>query len=152
MSFRNISAWSIRNPVPSIVLFMMLTVAGIVSFIRMDINDEPDIEFPAAVVIDQPAGRRADRAGDPGHPARRGGGPLDRGGRRDPLERHRRAIRPRSSSSPSARRSTARVNDVRDAISQIRGDLPDGILEPQIERVKINDNDLGILYRDSAPT
>ena len=27
------------------------------------------------------------------------------------------------------------VNDVRDAIAQIRSDLPDGILEPQIQRV-----------------
>ena len=46
MDFRNISAWSIRNPVPSIVLFLMLTVAGIVSFARMDINEQPDIDFP----------------------------------------------------------------------------------------------------------
>ena len=55
MGFRNISAWSIRNPVPSIVLFMMLTVAGIVSFIRMDINQEPDIDIPAVTItITQP--------------------------------------------------------------------------------------------------
>ena len=55
MNFRNISAWSIRNPVPVIVLFVILTVAGIVSFIRMDINREPDIDFPAvAVEITQP--------------------------------------------------------------------------------------------------
>ena len=31
MGFRNISAWSIRNPVPSIVLFLALTLAGIIS-------------------------------------------------------------------------------------------------------------------------
>ena len=29
MNFRNISAWSIRNPVPSLVLFVALTIAGI---------------------------------------------------------------------------------------------------------------------------
>ena len=34
------------------------------------------------------------------------------------------------------------VNDVRDAIKQIRGDLPDGILEPQIGRVNTSDNDV----------
>ena len=28
MGFRNISAWSIRNPVPSIVLFLILSIAG----------------------------------------------------------------------------------------------------------------------------
>ena len=32
MSFRNISAWAIRNPVPPIVLFVALLLAGMVSF------------------------------------------------------------------------------------------------------------------------
>ncbi|RZM10434.1 MAG: efflux RND transporter permease subunit, partial [Sphingomonas sp.] len=55
MNFRNISAWSIRNPVPPIVLFLALTLAGIVSFMRMDVNNDPDIDFPVAYVqISQP--------------------------------------------------------------------------------------------------
>ncbi len=45
MGFRNISDWSIRNPVPSIVLFLMLTVEGIVRFARMDIKEQHDIDF-----------------------------------------------------------------------------------------------------------
>jgi len=56
MSFRNISAWAIRNPVPPIVLFVALTLAGIVSFMRMDVNNDPDIDFPiVVVVVSQPA-------------------------------------------------------------------------------------------------
>lgn len=35
MNFRNISAWSIRNPVAPIVLFLGLTLAGLISFMRM---------------------------------------------------------------------------------------------------------------------
>ena len=55
MNFRNISAWSIRNPVPSIVLFCMLTVAGIMSFHNMQINNDPDIDFPVVIVsVNQP--------------------------------------------------------------------------------------------------
>ena len=55
MNFRNISAWSIRNPVVPIVLFVALTLAGIVSFMRMDVNQQPDIDFPIAfVAISQP--------------------------------------------------------------------------------------------------
>lgn len=55
MSFRNISAWCIRNPVPPIVLFIALLLAGIISFNRMDVNNNPDIEFPGAqIVIVQP--------------------------------------------------------------------------------------------------
>ena len=51
MNFRNISAWSIRNPVPPIVLFMALMLAGVVSFMRMDVNRDPDIDFPIAIVV-----------------------------------------------------------------------------------------------------
>ena len=51
MSFRNISAWAIRNPVPPIVLFIALTLAGIVSFMRMDVNNDPDIDFPVVIVV-----------------------------------------------------------------------------------------------------
>ena len=49
MNFRNISAWCIRNPVPPIVLFIGLTIAGLVAFMRMDVQDNPDIEFPVVI-------------------------------------------------------------------------------------------------------
>ncbi|MEQ8773463.1 MAG: efflux RND transporter permease subunit, partial [Erythrobacter sp.] len=55
MSLRNISAWSIRNPVIPLVLFTALLVAGIVSFMRMDVTNNPDVDFPAVqVTIVQP--------------------------------------------------------------------------------------------------
>ncbi|MES2753680.1 MAG: efflux RND transporter permease subunit [Pseudomonadota bacterium] len=142
MSFRNISAWSIRNPVPGIVLFMILTVAGIVSFIRMDINQEPDIEFPAVIVsVSQP-----------------GAAPTEL--ENQITQRIEAAVRSvqgidELNSQISEGNSTTfvqfaigqdvdrAVDDVRDAVTQIRSDLPDGILEPRIQRVTINDNDLG---------
>ena len=55
MNFRNISAWSIRNPIVPLVLFAALTLAGIVSFMRMEVQNDPDIDFPMAfVIISQP--------------------------------------------------------------------------------------------------
>ena len=55
MDLRNISAWSIRNPIVPIVLFVALMLMGVFSFIRMDVQQIPDIEFPAAIVtINQP--------------------------------------------------------------------------------------------------
>ena len=50
MNLNNISAWSIRNPVVPIVLFVALTIAGIMSFRNMDVQNDPDIEFPVVVV------------------------------------------------------------------------------------------------------
>ena len=46
----NFVTWSIRNPVPVIVLFIALTVAGVVSFPKLGVQDRPDIEFPAVIV------------------------------------------------------------------------------------------------------
>ena len=55
MNFRNISSWCIRNPVFPIVLFVALMLAGLVSFARMQVNNAPDIDFPAAIVeVSQP--------------------------------------------------------------------------------------------------
>ncbi|MBV2234718.1 MAG: efflux RND transporter permease subunit [Sterolibacterium sp.] len=46
----NVSAWSIRNPIPAILLFAMLTLAGIVSFRAMEIQQFPDVELPTVMV------------------------------------------------------------------------------------------------------
>ncbi len=46
----NFVTWSIRNPVPVIMMFIALTVAGLWAFPRLGVLDRPDIEFPAIVV------------------------------------------------------------------------------------------------------
>lgn len=46
----NFSAWAIRTPIPSILLFIMLTLAGLMSFKGMLVQDFPDIELPVIVV------------------------------------------------------------------------------------------------------
>ncbi|WP_375271250.1 efflux RND transporter permease subunit [Sphingomonas sp.] len=142
MGFRNISAWSIRNPVPSIVLFLILTVMGVVSFIRMDINQQPDIDFPGVIIsINQPGAAPSELE-------------------TQVTQRVEAAIRSLEgideiNSYVSEGDSTTivqlaigtpvdrAVNEARDAITQIRADLPDGITEPQVSRIKANDFNLG---------
>lgn len=46
----NFSAWSIRNPIPSIMLFILLTLAGLMAFSSMKVQDFPDIELPTVTV------------------------------------------------------------------------------------------------------
>ncbi|MCZ8236304.1 MAG: efflux RND transporter permease subunit [Inhella sp.] len=46
----NASRWSIANPVPAILLFLMLTVAGVLGFRAMKIQNFPDIELPTIIV------------------------------------------------------------------------------------------------------
>ncbi|MBB2700902.1 efflux RND transporter permease subunit [Rhizobium phaseoli] len=42
----NFSAWSIRNPVPAILLFVMLTVGGLLAFNQLPIQNFPDMDLP----------------------------------------------------------------------------------------------------------
>lgn len=46
----NISAWSIRNPVPALLLFMVLSILGIHGFRALTIQQFPDIELPVITV------------------------------------------------------------------------------------------------------
>jgi len=48
---KNISSWSIRNPIPIILLFTLLTIGGVLSFLSMRINNNPDIDFPLVAVM-----------------------------------------------------------------------------------------------------
>src|SRR5919199_6430951 len=54
MSF-NISAWSIKQPVPTIVLFLVLTIGGLLSFPLLGIDDSPNIDVPSvSISVSQP--------------------------------------------------------------------------------------------------
>ncbi|MBA3577908.1 MAG: efflux RND transporter permease subunit, partial [Sphingomonas sp.] len=133
MNFRNISAWCTRNPVVPIVLFIGLTLAGLVSFMRMDVQNDPDIEFPVVVAqISQP-----------------GAAPTEIENQITQLvEASVRTLPGVRSISSTANEGSSQtvvefelgtnvdqsVNDVKNAIDQVRGELPDGILEPFIQK------------------
>src|SRR4030095_5490419 len=136
MNFRNISAWCIRNPVTPIVLFAGLLLAGIVAFMQMQVNNNPDIDFPAAQVnISQPGAAPSEmetQITQRVESAIRGV---------NGVEEINSSIREGNSNTfvqfqigtPTDRA----VNDVRNVIAQIRGNLPEGIIEPQVTRVDI---------------
>ena len=46
----NVSAWSIKNPIPAVMLFVLLTLAGIMSFKAMKVQQFPDLELPTVTV------------------------------------------------------------------------------------------------------
>ncbi|MBB3351499.1 multidrug efflux pump subunit AcrB [Rhizobium sp. BK049] len=46
----NFSAWSIRNPVPAILLFAMLTVGGLLAFKTLAVQNFPDMDLPTISV------------------------------------------------------------------------------------------------------
>ncbi|MBU2587660.1 MAG: efflux RND transporter permease subunit, partial [Alphaproteobacteria bacterium] len=142
MALRDISAWSIRNPVIPLVLFTGLLFAGIVSFLRMDVTDNPDVEFPAVnVTIAQP-----------------GASPTEIENQiTQRVESALRSINGVNSIQSTAREGSSNtfvefeigtdlieaVNEVETAIDGVRGSLPDGILEPRVGKVNVVGEPIG---------
>lgn len=50
MNFNNISAASIRNPIPVVLLFIILTVAGVLSYFKLPVNNFPNVDLPVVAV------------------------------------------------------------------------------------------------------
>ena len=46
----NVSAWSIRNPLPAILLFIVLVALGLVSFAKLPVTRFPNIDVPLVSV------------------------------------------------------------------------------------------------------
>jgi hydrophobe/amphiphile efflux-1 (HAE1) family protein len=46
----NVSAWSIKNPIPAVMLFVLLSLGGLMSFRAMKVQNFPDLELPTVTV------------------------------------------------------------------------------------------------------
>ena len=47
----NFATWSLQRPIPAVLLFVLLSVAGLLSFQRLPIQNMPDIELPEIDIL-----------------------------------------------------------------------------------------------------
>jgi hydrophobe/amphiphile efflux-1 (HAE1) family protein len=145
----NISAWSIRQPVPALVLFMVLMTLGYVSFGQLPVTRFPNIDVPIVQVRITQAGAAPSElevqvtkkvedaiAGVNG------------------LKHQTSAITEGSSITTIEFRLEVNqdraVNDVKDAIARVRTELPRTIEEPIVSRVQVEGLPI-VTYAARAP-
>ena len=129
----NISAWAIKNPIPSILLFGMLCIVGLSSFRATNVQDFPDIELPIVTITTRMEGASPTQLET--EVARK----LENAVASIGLVKH---IYSNISDSLALvtvefdleKDSVEAVNDVRDAVSRVRGDLPGEIKDPIITK------------------
>ncbi|WP_225784583.1 efflux RND transporter permease subunit [Xenophilus sp. Marseille-Q4582] len=46
----NLSSWSIKNPIPAAMVFVLLTLAGLFAFKQMKVQNFPDMDLPVVIV------------------------------------------------------------------------------------------------------
>jgi hydrophobic/amphiphilic exporter-1 (mainly G- bacteria), HAE1 family len=130
---QNISAASIRRPIPSIVFFILMALAGVLGFSKLGINQFPDVDIPYVTVTVNDAG--AAPAELETQVARIVENAVATVGD---------VVHITSSVQDGVSTTTVEfvfgknidraVNDVRDAVTRIRSDLPGSITEPVITR------------------
>jgi HAE1 family hydrophobic/amphiphilic exporter-1 len=146
----NISAWAIRRPIPTILLFIVLTLMGWASFAKLPINADPNVSFPIVNVT----------------VTRSGAAPAE-------LETQvTRKVESAVAGLAGVRHITSTVedgvstttvefrlemdvdratNDVRDAVANIRGDLPGDVEEPIVARLDVEGSAI-LYYVVQSPT
>jgi multidrug efflux pump subunit AcrB len=129
----NFVTWSIRNPVPVIVLFIGLTVAGLISFPKLGVQDRPDIEFPAiTVTVTYPGVAPTQMESEITRKVE------DSVATIAGIEQMTSTVNEGSSTTVIEFRFgtdlSAALDDVRDALTRIRSDLPPDANEPIISR------------------
>jgi HAE1 family hydrophobic/amphiphilic exporter-1 len=131
-----ISAWSIRHPIPPIVLFLLLTVAGLVAFARLGIDENPNIDVPlVSVSINQLGAAPIEMEGQVTRKVEDAISGIS--GVRHITSAIHDGLSMTTAEFELGMDTDRAVNDVRDAVARIRQQLPGQINEPQITRVDL---------------
>ncbi len=133
---RNISSWSIKNPIPIILLFTLLTIAGLISFSSMRINNNPDIDFPlVAVTAVRPGAAPSEMEVQVTRLIEDSLAGLS--GVRHVNSQIRDGVSSTQIEFELGTDTERATNDVRNAMSGLRADLPQDMQEPAVQRIDI---------------
>jgi hydrophobe/amphiphile efflux-1 (HAE1) family protein len=132
----DISAWAIRNPIPPIVLFLVLTALGIVSFRNLPITLFPNIDIPIVTVQVTQSGAAPSEL-EKQVTKRIEDGIAGVAGVKHIISRITDGQSLTTIEFRIETRIDRAVNDVKDAIAKIRADLPRTIDEPIVQRLDV---------------
>src|SRR5471032_1389619 len=132
----NISAWSIRNPLPSVVFSIILLALGWLSFTKLAVTRLPSADIPViSVAVSQFGAAPAELESQVTKTIEDGVSGVE-------------GVRPISSSITDGLSGTTiqfaletntdrALNDVKDAVTRVRSNLPQNVNEPLIQRVDV---------------
>lgn len=134
----NVSTWSISNPIPPIALFLVLLLLGMVGFFRLPITEFPDIDLPIITVdVGQPGAAPSEISNQVVRPIETAVADIVG-------VRHITANATDCAASITVEfeletetETDRALNDVKDAVTSVRDDLPDAISEPLVQRLDV---------------
>jgi hydrophobe/amphiphile efflux-1 (HAE1) family protein len=132
----NIATWSIRNPIPSIMLFVMLSIAGVIGFRALAIQDFPEIDLPVVTAsLRLPGAAPSPLEREVARPVEDSLATLE--GLRHITTTIRDGEVQFSVEFVLEKKLSDALLDVKDAIDRVRQELPADLEQPQVTKVTI---------------
>ena len=136
----NVSSWSIRNPTPAILLFLLLTLAGVMGFKAMKIQQFMDIDLPNVIVTASlPGAAPAQMETEVARKIENSVATLQ--GIKHIYTKVQDGTATVTVEFRLEKPTQEAVDDVRDAISRIRADLPGDLRDPVISKMNLSGAD-----------
>ncbi|MEO5794634.1 MAG: efflux RND transporter permease subunit [Rhodoferax sp.] len=133
----NISTWSIKNPIPAVMLFVMLTFAGLLSFQSMKVQQFPDLELPTiTVVASLPGAAPAQLETEVARKLENAIAPLQ--GLKNIYTKVQDGGVTITAEFRLEKPTQEAVDDVRSAVQGVRSDLPSDVRDPVVGKVNLS--------------
>ncbi|MEY2896474.1 MAG: hypothetical protein RL669_743, partial [Pseudomonadota bacterium] len=133
----NVSSWSIRNPIPAILLFVLLTLMGLMAFRAMKIQQFPDIDLPTVVVTAQlPGAAPAQMETEVARKIENSIATLQ--GVKHVYTKVQDGTATITVEFRLEKPTQEALDDVRDAVNRIRADLPGDLRDPVISKMNLS--------------
>ena len=133
----NISAWCIKNPIPAIMLFVMLSFAGSISYQLMKVQNFPDLDLPTVTIVASLPGASPTQLET--QVARKIENSLaSLQGLKHIYTNVQDGVVSMTAEFRLEKPVQEAVDDVRSAVAQIRADLPTDLRDPQINKLNVS--------------
>ena len=132
----NISAWCIKNPIPAIMLFVMLTFAGLVSYQTMKVQNFPDLDLPTVnIIASLPGASPSQLETEVARKIENSIATLQ--GLKHIYTKVQDGVVTITVEFRLEKPVQEAVDDVRSAVSQVRADLPTDLRDPEISKLNV---------------
>jgi multidrug efflux pump subunit AcrB len=132
----NVSAWCIKNPIPSVLFFIMLSLAGLLGFRAMKVQNFPDIDLPTVTVSAAlPGAAPAQLETEVARKIENSVATLQ--GVKHIYTKVQDGVATVTVEFRLEKPTQEAVDDVRDAVARVRSDLPGALRDPVISKMNL---------------
>ena len=132
----NVSAWCIKNPIPAIMLFVMLCFAGTLSYQSMKVQNFPDLDLPTvSVVASLPGASPSQLETEVARKIENSIATLQ--GLKHIYSKVQDGVVTITAEFRLEKPVQEALDDVRSAVSQVRADLPSDVRDPEISKLNV---------------